>query len=94
MGLCNSPCIFQDKMNELFNDLEYVQAYIYDLLIISYSNFEDHLNKVNIGIKKFKASGIIIDADESFFVRDNLEYLGYKISTQCIMPLPDNVQVI
>ena len=24
MGLCNSPDIFQDKMNELFNGLQYI----------------------------------------------------------------------
>eukprot|EP00957_Ditylum_brightwellii_P067686 5137636-Ditylum_brightwellii.AAC.1 len=28
MGLCNSPDIFQEKMNELFADLEEVKAYI------------------------------------------------------------------
>ena len=39
-------CIFQE--NELFNGLEYVRAYIDDLLIISNGNFEDHLNKVKI----------------------------------------------
>ena len=26
MGLCNSPDILQEKMNELFNGLEYVRA--------------------------------------------------------------------
>ena len=31
MRLYNSPDIFQEKMNELFNDLEYVTAYIDDL---------------------------------------------------------------
>ena len=46
MGLCNSPDIFQEKMNELFDCLEYVRAYIDDLLITSNGNFEDHLNKV------------------------------------------------
>ena len=38
-------------MNKLFNDLEYVRAYIDDLLIISNGNFEDHLNKVKIVLK-------------------------------------------
>ena len=28
MGLCNSPDIFQEKMNELFHGLDYVRAYI------------------------------------------------------------------
>ena len=42
MGLCNSPNIFQECMFELFLDLEYVQAYIDDLLVISCSTFKDH----------------------------------------------------
>ena len=48
MTLCNSPDIFQEKMNELFNDSEYVQTYIDDLLIISNINFEDHINKAKL----------------------------------------------
>ena len=48
MGLFNSPDIFQEKINELFNGLEHVKTYIDDLVIISNGNFEDHLNKVKI----------------------------------------------
>ena len=33
-------------MNELMNGLEYMRAYIGDLVIISNGNFEDYLNKV------------------------------------------------
>ena len=40
MGLCNSPDIFQEKMNELFVGLYYVRAYIDDLLIISNGTFD------------------------------------------------------
>ena len=74
MGLCNSPDIFQEKMkmNELFNGLEYVRAYIDDVLVISNGNFDDHLNKVKIVLKKLKASGFKINAEKSFFARDNL----------------------
>ena len=43
MRLCNSPDIFQEKMNELFNGLEYVGTYIDDLLIISNKSFENHI---------------------------------------------------
>ena len=43
MGLCNSPNIFQACMFELFLDLEFVQAYINDLLMMSSSTFEEHL---------------------------------------------------
>ena len=41
-----STDIFREKTNELFNSLEYVRPYIYDLLIISNSTFEDYMNKI------------------------------------------------
>ena len=43
MGLCNSPDIFQEKMNELFNGLDYVRMYIDDILIIRNKSLEDHI---------------------------------------------------
>ena len=60
----------------------------------SFGIFEDHLNKVKIVLKKLKIAGIKINAEKSFFARDNLEYLGFKITRQGIMPLPDKVQAI
>ena len=43
MGLCNSPDIFQEKMNELFFGLDYVREYIDDILVLTKSTWEDHL---------------------------------------------------
>ena len=63
MGLKISPEIFQDKMNELFNGLEYVRAYTDDLLVISNGNFEKHLNKIKIVLNKLKAVGFKIYAE-------------------------------
>ena len=73
MELCNSPDIFQEIMNKLFNGLEYVRAYIDDILIISNGNFKDHLNKIKIVLNNLKA-------EISFFARDNLKFLGFKIN--------------
>ena len=44
MGVAGSPDIFQEKMSGLMATLEYVRAYIDDLLIISNDSFEDHLD--------------------------------------------------
>ena len=41
MGLCNSPDFFQEKINELFNGLEYIRVYIDD----------NYLNKVKTILK-------------------------------------------
>jgi hypothetical protein len=45
MGLCNSPDIFQEKMSTtLMQDLDYVGAYIDDILVVTNESFEDHLS--------------------------------------------------
>ncbi len=46
MGIAGSPDIFQSKMTELMEDLEYVRAYLDDLLCISRSSLEDHLKNL------------------------------------------------
>ena len=35
MGLCYSPDIFQEEMNEMFPELETIKTYIDDLLVIT-----------------------------------------------------------
>ena len=49
MGFAGSPYIFQGKMLELMQSLEYVGAYLDDLLFISKLSLEDHLEKKRRG---------------------------------------------
>ena len=69
-------------MNELFDVLEYIRAYIDDPWIISNGNFEDHVYELKIVLKKLKAAGFKINAEKSIFARENLEYLAIKIKRQ------------
>ena len=78
MRICNSPDIFQEKMNGLFNGIEYVRVYIYYLLIISNSNFEDHLNKLKIVLKKLKGAGFNISAKNRFSLENTYSVLVTK----------------
>jgi len=48
MGLCNSPDIFQEKMGELMADLEFVRAYIDDLIILTKDSWDNHFNQLRI----------------------------------------------
>ena len=57
IGLCNSPDIFHRKLIVLFNSLEYNRAYVDDFSIISNDNFEYHLSKGKIVLKKLKVAG-------------------------------------
>ena len=84
MGLCNSPDIFQEKMNESFHGLDYVQVYIDDLLCITKGSFEDHLEKVEKVFQKLAESGLKVNTKKSFFAQTELEYLGYWITREGI----------
>ena len=94
MGLCNSPDIFQERMSELFADLEYVRAYIDDLLCLTTSTWEDHLNKLDQILERLKDAGLKVNAKKSFFGKDSLEYLGYWVTREGIRPLEAKVSAI
>jgi hypothetical protein len=46
MGIAASPDIFQEKMSELMESLEFVRAYLDNLLCIFKLSLEDHLEKL------------------------------------------------
>jgi hypothetical protein len=94
MGLCNSPDIFQEKMTTLTQDLEFVQVYLDDLLIISRSDWHDHLDKLRAVFARLQAAGLKVNATKSSFGADQLEYLGYIISREGIQPVPKKVHSI
>ena len=58
MGLCNSPDIFQEKMSSLMAGLEFVRAYIDDLLVIFKTTWDDHLMKLETVLKRLKKGRI------------------------------------
>ena len=54
MGKCNSPDIFQDDMNKMFRGIEFIRAYIDDLLIITQGDYSYHLNKLKLFLQNIK----------------------------------------
>ena len=79
MGLCNSPNIFQEKMNKLFAGFEYVRLYIENLLIVTKGSFEDHLQDLDTVLEKLETEVLKTNATKSNFAAHELEYLGYWI---------------
>ena len=73
VGLNNSPDIFQEKMNELFIDLEYVCTYIDDLLVITKRSFENHLKDVHKVLCRVNKAGLKVNITKSFFAQTELE---------------------
>ena len=75
-------------------DLENVRAYIDDLLLLTKDTWEDHLEQLEKVFKRLKDVGLKVNAKKSFFGRSELEYLGYWVTRQGIMPVPKKVDAI
>ena len=108
MGTAVSPDIFQAKMNMLFNELEYVRAYIDDLLIITKgerpqdyvetevdrdNDFHDHLSKLEVVLGKLQAKGLQVNVRKSnFAAEERLPWI--TLSRQGIKPQQKKVSAI
>ena len=67
MGLCNSPDIFQENMNQFFEGFDYVTEYIDDLLVTANGSLEDHLEKLGTVLDKLQKAGLKVNARKSNF---------------------------
>ncbi len=92
MGIVGSPDIFQEKMSELMETLEYVRAYLDDLLCISKLSLEDHLEKLEVVLRQIRDAGLKVNAAKLTFCALEIEYLGYILTRDGIKPLSNKVQ--
>jgi hypothetical protein len=58
MGFGGSADIFQAQMMDLMASLEYLRAYIDDLLIITRGNLEDHLSRRDTVLTRLRDAGL------------------------------------
>ena len=56
--------------------LEYVRAYIDDLVCITRETLEDHLDKLEEVLRRLRDAGLKVNAAKSFFCTHEIEYLG------------------
>ena len=75
-------------------DLEYVRAYINDLLVITNGSLDDHLDKLSVVLDKLWDAGLKVNVKKSFFAKEELEYLGYWITQDGIQPTSSKVHAI
>ncbi len=94
MGIAGSPDIFLGKMLELMESLEYVRAYLGNLLCISKLNLEDHLLKLEEVLRQLCNAGLKVNAAKSTFCALEIEYLGYVLTRDGINPQSNKVQAI
>jgi hypothetical protein len=94
MGIAGSPDIFQGKLSELMESLEYVRAYLDDLLCISKMSLEDHLEKLEEVLRQLRDTRLKDNPVKSTFCALEIEYLDYVLARDVIKPQSNKVQAI
>ncbi len=94
MDIAGSTDIFQGKMLELMESLEYVRACLDDLLCISKLSLEDCLEKLEEVLRQLFYAGLIVNAAKLTFWALEIEYLGYILTRDNIKPQSNKVQAI
>jgi hypothetical protein len=73
MGIAGSPEIFQGKMSELMESLEFVRAYLANILCISKLSLEDHLEKLEEVLGRLCNAGLRVNAAKLTFCALEIE---------------------
>jgi hypothetical protein len=94
LGIAGSPDIFQEKMSELMESLEFVRAYLDDLLCIIKLSLEDHLDKLEVVLWRLYNAGLKVNAAKLTFCALEIEYLGYVLTRDGIKPQSNKVQAL
>jgi hypothetical protein len=74
--------------------LEYVRAYLDNLLCISKLSLEDHLGKLEEVLRQLCNAGLIVNAVKLTFCALKIEYLGYVLTRDGNKPQSSKVQAI
>ncbi len=73
-------------MGNLMATLEYIRAYIEDLLVITKGSFDDHLDKLKQVFIRLCNAGLKVNATKSIFCAQETEYLGSILTRGGIEP--------
>ena len=94
MGFGGSADIFQAQIMDLMTSLDFVQAYMDDLLVITRGILDKHLQKVETVLTRLHDVGLKVNVAKSSFCAHETEYLGYILTREGIKPQPKKVQAI
>merc|ERR1712105_18154 len=93
-GLQNAPACFQALMCNVVGGLTpNIFCFLDDILIVS-ENYDDHEKHLNLTLEHLEKHNLSIRLDKCEFFKSSVKYLGFKVGSEGIAPLPEKVQAI
>jgi hypothetical protein len=92
-GITCAPAIFQRCMEILFQDLDNVQVYFDDILVTGKDDIS-HLQTLDIVLHRLEDCGLKLKKMKCEFMKDSVQYLGYKIDKDGLQPIQDKIKAV
>jgi hypothetical protein len=94
MGFGGSADIFHAQIMDLVASLEFIHAYMNNLLIITREILDKHLQKMETVLTRLRDAKLKVNVAKSLFCAHEIEYLSYILTQDGIKPQPKKVQAI
>ncbi|POM81556.1 Retrovirus Polyprotein [Phytophthora palmivora] len=94
MGISTAPDHFQARIDRLLGDLPFVRCYLDDVLIITETDFNDHLQHLEVVLRRLEDAGLTTNVKKCKFAEQEANFLGYRLTTDGIAPQPEKVAAI
>ena len=92
-GLKNSAQAFQRLMDSVFRDLPFTFVYLDDILIAS-PDSASHCQHLAIVFSRLQKAGLALNADKCVLGAPEVTFLGHKVSSSGLVPLPAKLNSI
>lgn len=94
MGLSISPDVLQGHMARLFADQSHIKVYMDDLLVFTKGGYSNHLEAVDKALSRLETKNLAVNAQKTFWCVDKVDYLGFRLTKQGVLPQPKKVDAI
>ncbi|UYV70202.1 hypothetical protein LAZ67_7002164, partial [Cordylochernes scorpioides] len=92
-GLRNATATFQRFMHEVLRNLDFAFVYLDDILVASKTE-EEHYIHLETLFSRLNSYGLRINLSKSKFLVQEIDFLGYLITSHGVKPLPTKVKAI
>ena len=95
MGLCNSPAIFMQLMNDTFRDYlnKFVLVYLDDIIVYS-NSLEEHEQHLRLALKKLRDQRLFVKLSKSEFCLEEVVFLGHHVGKNGLRVMEDKIEAI
>lgn len=94
-GLTNGPATFQRMMNLALTGLNGIECLVYlDDIVVHGRTFEEHNKRLEHVLERLRANNLKVKISKCQFLRDEILFLGHKITKNGILPDPGKIQAV